>query len=78
MNNDIETINVKIKEWDTNKWDNEINQKSSLLLYNNHKSAIKEETYYNKEKSLIKFRFKTNTLNLNFRKRHTGENTECP
>lgn len=73
----INDIKRKCQEWDTNIWKIENGRKTSLEIYNRFKIEIKQEKYYNEEKSLIIFKMKTNTLNLNERKRHRNESTEC-
>ena len=77
LNSSIEKIKLKCNEWDEEIWITEIGKKNSLDLYKNFKVKIKQETYYNEEKSLIIFRMRTNTLNLNDRKRFQNESTEC-
>ena len=77
MSNSTDLIDKKVREWDNKNWADEIEKKTSLILYRQFKDQIKEEKYYNDEKSLIRFRFKTNTLLLNDRKRHQNENTKC-
>ena len=77
LNNSKDLIDKKVREWDNKNWADEIEKKTSLILYRQFKDQIKEEKYYNDEKSLIRFRFKTNTLLLNDRKRHQNENTKC-
>ena len=42
------------------------------------KNKIKEEIYYNEKSSLLIFKMRTNTLNLNDRKRYKQEETKCP
>ena len=73
----INEIKNKCNEWDEKIWKLENGKKKSLELYNLFKTEIKQENYYNEEKSMIIFKIKTNTINLNERKRHQNESTKC-
>ena len=77
FNYSLNEIKGKCREWDENIWRLKNGKKTSLEIYNAYKENIKQENYYNKGKSLILFKIKTNTLNLNERKRFKGENTKC-
>ena len=53
--------------------------KSTLRLYREHKKNIKEEQWVdNTEGSKLLTRGRTNTLELNWRKRHQGLSEKCP
>lgn len=72
-------LNSKIQKWADGKWNTERREKESLVLYNSLKNRIKEEKIYvNRYSSVLLFRARTNTLPLNIRKRHSGEDTFCP
>ena len=77
INESIETVKEKFRIWDEDMWRKENLKKKSLEIYNANKTEIKEVLYYNERKSMIRFKFKTNTLNLNDRKRHVNEETKC-
>ena len=68
-----------IKELDTKKWKEEISQKSTLSKYASWKTEIKgeEKIYGNSLDSAILFRARTNTLDLQWRKKITNEDTTC-
>lgn len=71
-------LKKKIKEKDTRSWKEEIESKSSLVVYRQWKKEIKEEQIYdNRRSSEILFRARSNSLKLEDRKRHMGENGEC-
>ena len=72
-------IKVKLQNEDYSEWESNLGSKTSLLLYRKFKSGIQEETFYsNTPESNLLFRCRTNTLNLNDRKRFTNEDTKCP
>ena len=64
---------------DSEKWHNELRDKSSIVLYKTFKLAIKEEKVYTNDfESVILFKIRSNTLKLNWRKRFEDGNTLCP
>lgn len=68
----------KIREWDTENWEKEVAERSSLKLYSKFKTVIKEEQFYdNKPSSVTLYRARTNNLNLKDRNRHTNGDTKC-
>ena len=71
-------LKQRMKDWDTEKWREEMKSKSSISVYRERKINIKEETCYdNKPESIIWFKARTNSLPLNDRKRHTSGETGC-
>lgn len=80
--NDIEAlksgeIKNKIKEWDTDQWKTEVQEKSSLQIYKLFQFSIssEDELYDNTPASVILYKARTNNLNLNDRKRFQNEDT---
>ena len=69
-----------IKEWDTQQWLIEVQGKETLKIYGKCKISITEkELFTNDEESKLMFRARTNTLGLNWRKRHfRGQSDQCP
>ena len=68
----------KIKDWDTENWEKEVAERSSLKIYSKFKTTIKEEKFYdNKPSSIILYKARTNNLNLNDRNRHKNGDTKC-
>ena len=84
---ELQTINKngikkRIYEYDSRKWTEELRTKSSLEIYRECKTEVKEEKFYkNGEVSRLIFRARSNTMALNDRFRHDrGENrrdTDC-
>ena len=72
-----ETIKKKIYEYDTRKWREEMETKSSLHIYKNWKKEIKQSPYRNNFQSVLLFKLRSNTLNLEVRNRFKGESTIC-
>ena len=71
-------IKLLIKEIDTEEWKMELAAKSTLYIYRMYKSEIEEVKYYaNDLASVIMFRARTNTLQLNDRNRHTNNLVNC-
>ena len=60
------TLIEEIRKWDNNRWKQEIQNKSSLILYKRYKACIKEEQYLydNSPASTTLFRARTGTLKL--------------
>ena len=76
----IKGVNIKNKEirkkvriWDTNEWKREMENKSSLKLYQKWRLEIggQEQVYDNREASVILFKARSNNLNL--RLKPTGD-----
>ena len=72
-------IKKKIREMDNRKWKKDIETKTSLTMYEKHKTEIKEESIYdNRLSTKILFGSRTNTLEINIENRHReNENTKC-
>merc|ERR1711972_190554 len=72
-------IDIKVREWDTEQWRINIQDKKTLQLYKNNKKGIKEETdiYDNTQGATLLFKSRTNTLQLGWRKKYTNEDTIC-
>ena len=70
-------IRKALEAWDTNEWKDEMELKSTLEVYREFKSEIKEEVYHNDEESRIFFQIRSNTLNINDRRRHEGRSMQC-
>ena len=75
----LKDLNKYIKEIDSKMWNEEIQKKITLENYHMWKSNIKEEEklYGNGLDSAILFRARTNTLDLQWRKKFLGESTIC-
>ena len=69
-----------LDKWDTRKWRDELESKSSMRIYRHWKENIKEENeiYDNTPASVIFFRARANCLQINDRKRFTNESMICP
>ena len=75
---DKKEIKKKIKEYDTNKWKEELGKKPSAKLYQAKKKEIKQENIYdNRWSSVLLFRARANALDLKDRQRFTGGDTSC-
>ena len=73
-----EEIKRKVKEKDTEIWKKDLIEKSSLNRYRKYKTKIKQEDIYdNRYESVLLFKLRTGTLELNSEKRHKGEDTTC-
>ena len=71
-------IKQVVQKLDTMKWREELNTKSSVVLYKMNKSEPKEEQFYdNRPSSVTFFRCRSNTLALNDRKRFNNGETKC-
>ncbi|MEL6606438.1 MAG: reverse transcriptase family protein, partial [Cyanobacteria bacterium J06614_10] len=72
-------IKKKINEYDLTIWKEEVGEKTTLMLYKDHKKEINEINWYdNTEESRLISRGRSNTLELNWRKRLKNEDTSCP
>ena len=73
-----EEIAKCVRKWDQDQWKAEIGSKKSLQVYRKGKQGVQEDTVYdNTPASVILFQARSNTLHLEDRKRHTGEETLC-
>ena len=71
-------VKDRARKWDTERWKENMKSKSSLMIYRKFKLEIKEVKYYdNRESSNYLFQARSNTLDLNTRKRFTGGDTKC-
>lgn len=70
-------IKETVRKWDEEEWKKGIENKSSLDIYKREKWSIKEVQYNNDDLSRIIFRMRANVLDLNDRKRHRNEATNC-
>lgn len=60
---------IKIKEEDTKLWKEEMARKSTLHIYKTYKEEIKEIPWFdNTNESNLMTTFRTNTMQLNWRK----------
>ena len=68
-------LKMEVRKWDSKKWEEGMESMVSLRIYRNWKKDIKEETCYdNTYSSVILFRLRTNTLQLNITNRHNNNN----
>ena len=73
-----EEIKRKVKEKDNEIWKKDLVEKNSLGRYRKYKTKIKQEDIYdNRYQSVLLFKLRTGTLELNIEKRHKGEDTTC-
>ena len=72
-----EQVKKMISKWDTECWREEMEKKSTLEIYRKFKVEIGEVSYFNDEESRIYFQVRTNTLKLNYWRRHTDRKIEC-
>lgn len=71
-------IKEATRKWDSANWKEEVNSKSSLVIYKRWKENIKEEKMYdNRPSSIILYKARSGTLQLNDRKRHTNGEVKC-
>ena len=71
---DKKEIKEIVREYDSNKWKEELGSKTSVKTYYSRKKEIKEEKIYdNRGSSVLLFRARANILGLNDRKRHLEE-----
>ena len=72
-------IDKVIKKIDSRIWKEEIQKKVTLTYYNKFKTEIKNEEriYGNNQESKVLFRARTNTLELQWRKKFINESTIC-
>ena len=73
-----EKIKERVRKWGEKKWRKDMEGKSTLNMYFMNKKEIKEENIYdNTFKSRLLFRCRTNSLQLNWRKRFNGGEEKC-
>ena len=71
-------LNGKIAEVQDRLWREELGRKTTLELYRNWKTEMRQEDNYDgRPDSTIWFRARTNCLRLGDRNRHVGGETEC-
>ena len=74
----IQEIKDANRKLDTDKWNREIQRKTSIPIYRKFKTQIKEEQFYrNDYSSTLLFHARSNTLRLNIEKRFKNESTVC-
>ena len=67
-----------IKQVDEREWNEKMTEMSTLSLYRQFKNTIKQELFYcNDWDSILLFRARSNSLNLNWRKGYLGGSTLC-
>ena len=60
------------------KWEEELENKTSVKIYKDSKTQIKDDGCYdNKFSSTLLFKARSNTLNLNIQKRHKKGDISC-
>ena len=73
-----ENIKDKMIEYDNECWKSGMSSKNSIEMYRIYKDKIKEENIYeNSKKSELWFKLRSNTINLNIRKRFENKSTIC-
>ena len=71
-------IDKIVNESDERKWRRDMEGKSTIDIYRTEKTQIKEERIYeNNEASVLLFRARSNTLNLEWRQRYSDGDTSC-
>ena len=71
-------VKDKPREMNDKRWQEEIQRKSSLKIYEEEKKEIKEELMYdNRPSSEIMYRARANCLKLNDRNRHQRGEVGC-
>ena len=77
--NSIEQIKRKVDIWDSARWRQEVDQKTTLRLYGKYKTEIQEIKWFdNSEKSKTMMKARLGALELNWRQRHLGGDVTCP
>ena len=77
-NTNIKEIKNMINEKDTEDWRKEVAKKKTLEIYNLYKINILEIKWFdNSYSSNIMVKARTDTLNLNWRMRHSGRDEAC-
>ena len=77
VNNSIEGIEAKIREWDTNEWKEDMEEKKTLEAYRKNKSKIEETKWFrNGYRYSIMMKVRSNTLSLKWRERNE-EDKKC-
>ena len=71
-------IKARVRRVDTEKWERELESKTSLGLYRRYKGVIREERIYdNRYSSELLYGARANALGLNDRRRHEGGSMRC-
>ena len=71
-------IKRKVYAWENDKWNEERIQKSTISLYNECKSEIRDESLYENDwGSVLLFRCRSNSLRLKWRERYVNGNVNC-
>ena len=71
-------LKKKIRAWDTERWRNDKESKTTLAVYNQFKKEIiDEEIYINDHNSVLLYRCRSNTLKLGWRNRFVGGDVGC-
>ena len=65
--------------YDSNLWQTDMQEKSTLTVYRKYKNSIKDEQnlYDNSAGTTTLFEVSTGTLQLNDTKRHSNEESSC-
>lgn len=73
-----EKIKEKVNRVDSEMWKAEMENKETLTIYKSYKVKISEIKWYdNTLKTNLMIKARTDTLELNWRKRHKQESTQC-
>ena len=73
-----ECIKKKVYAWESDRWNEERMQKSTIRVYNECKSEIKDEGLYENDwGSVLLFRCRSNSLRLKWRERFVNGNVNC-
>ena len=74
----INEIKNKITSIDTEMWQKEVEKRSTLEIYQMNKTRIEGVTWFdNSNSSSLMIRARSDSLNLNWRKKHIGQDTSC-
>ena len=73
-----EWIKRKVYAWESDRWNEERVQKSSISVYNECKSEIRDEGLYENDwGSVLLYRCRSNSLKLGWRERFVNGNVNC-
>ena len=71
-------VKKKVNEYDNELWREEMQSKSTLRIYRMYRSEVKQEKVYdNRNASVLLFLARTDSLKLNYERRHSGGDTKC-
>ena len=71
-------IKKKVREYDNKRWNENLEEKTSLEVYKKYKKKVEESNCYDNSKdSELLFKARANVLVLEDLKRHKKENTDC-